>query len=80
MRQLAFGSLTSTQAGTIVHSLRERECRGVRLMSARESRYHSAYAGSGCCRFAATDGLAVMTRLRKRGFVVKVFGLWFANS
>jgi hypothetical protein len=73
MRLLGFGSLTSTQAGSIVHGLRG-SCGFGAKDTGRE------YRGAGCCRYAVTDGSAVMRRLYDRGFVEKHSGLWFAKS
>lgn len=70
-----FGSITSTQAGVIVHGLRGNCGSGTKDDAAQ-----SQYAGTGCCRYASTDGTEVMKRLKKRGYVEKHFGLWFAKT
>ena len=93
MRRLGFGSLTSTQAGVIVHEERRFALAALRRVpianisewagcghGARDDEAKSEYGGSGCCRYAATDGAAVMKRLYDRGFVEKHAGLWFAKS
>jgi hypothetical protein len=82
MRQLGFRSLTSTQAGVICHELRnERAGTGcTRGGTARDDRAKSDYNGVGCCRFASSDGSAVMKSLHEGGYVEKHAGLWFAKS
>jgi hypothetical protein len=82
MRKLGFGSLTSTQAGTIVHAMRNERGRTscTRGGTSRDDRAQSSYKGSGCCRFASTDGSGAMKRLHELGFVEKHAGLWFAKS
>ena len=82
MRQLGFGSLTSTQAGTICHGLRnERKGYGCTTGgTARDDRAQSPYKGSGCCRFASSDGSQVMKALLDLGLVEKHAGLWFAKA
>jgi hypothetical protein len=82
MRRLGFGSLTSTQAGTICHELRN-ERHGQSCTqggTARDDRAKSEYGGEGCCRFASSDGSSMMKGLREQGFVEKHAGLWFAKS
>jgi len=76
-----FGSITSTQAGTIVHEQR-RARRGYSGcgFGVKDDNAHSSYGGSGCCRYAVSDGTDVMKRLRERGFVEKHFGLWFSKT
>lgn len=91
LRQLGFGSLTSTQAGTIVHRVRGHCGYGCPFGEWNTLHYHKSrygggyiapsspgYAGAGCCPYAATDGTSVMKRLERRGYAVKIFGLWFA--
>lgn len=69
LRTLVFGSLTSTQAGRIVHELRGYCGAGAKS--------RGDYQGAGCCPYAATDGSDVMRSLRDRGFVEKQGGLWW---
>ena len=68
LRALGFGTLTSTQAGTLVHSRRGHCGFGARSIG--------TYNGSGCCAYAATDGSAVLRTLLERGIVEKAAGLW----
>jgi hypothetical protein len=74
MRHLGlFGHLTSTQAGVIVHDVR-------RAKGGRCGPQPPGDVSLACCIYAASDGTEVMKRLRKRGYVEKHFGLWFAKS
>ncbi|MBA2742499.1 MAG: hypothetical protein H0U46_10860 [Actinobacteria bacterium] len=78
LRKLAFGSLTTTQAGVIVHDIRRERGRGSCGFGAKNGQ--SDYSGLGCCRYASTDGSAVMKRLADRGYLERHGGLWFAKS
>lgn len=71
LSELRVRTLTSTQAGVIVHAIR-----GHCGYGSRDERYHSVYAGEGCCRYCASDGGDVMKSLARRGLVVKVAGIW----
>lgn len=74
MRQLGLhGSITSTGAGVIVHGERGRCGFGARDVS---STGHE-YAGAGCCRYAGTDGSALMLSLERLGLVEKIGGVWY---
>lgn len=92
MRALGFGSLTSTQAGKICHRERghcfSQVPYGTWNMHYHRSRYggmhyytdlpdHLKYRGEGCCPGACLEGTEVMKRLKRRGFVVKIGGLWY---
>jgi len=71
LRKLALVShMTSTDAGVIVH-----EQRGWHGFGAKDT--GRPYVGAGCCRYASTDGSALMRSLRERGFVEKQGGLWW---
>lgn len=37
------------------------------------------YRGDGCCPYAVSEGTEVMKRLRKRGYVEKIGGLWYTT-
>lgn len=97
LRQLGFGSLTSTQAGTICHSLRghcysqvpygtwnsggyhRSKHGGVHIYPKEHENFESTrYRGAGCCPGACLEGTEVMKRLKRRGFVEKIGGLWYA--
>jgi len=79
MRHLGlFGSITSTQAGVIVHE--QRTARNGYRSCGIGAKTDSDYNGAGCCPYAVSDGTEVMKRLRKRGYVEKHFGLWFAKT
>ena len=69
LRKMVFGSMTSTQAGVIIH-----ERRGHCGFGAKD---RGEYTGAGCCRYAVSDGSAVLVGLRERGFVEKEGGLWW---
>lgn len=73
-----FGSITSTQAGVIVHE--QRTARQGYSGCGHGAKDHGTYTGLGCCRYAVSDGTEVMKRLRDRGFVEKHFGLWFSKA
>ena len=73
-----FGSITSTQAGVIVHE--QRRARQGYGGCGTGAKWRSEYTGAGCCPYASTDGTEVMKRLKKRGYVEKHFGLWFAKT
>ena len=38
------------------------------------------YRGQGCCPGACLEGTEVMKRLKRRGFVVNIGGLWYAAA
>lgn len=76
LRALGFGSLSSTQAGTICHDVRG-HC-GYRVPYGEWNVRGSRYMGGGCCPYAVSEGTEVMKRLKRRGFVEKIGGLWYA--
>ena len=67
------GSLTSTQAGRIVHA-----ARGHCGSGARDSFTHE-YAGAGCCPYAVSDGAEVLYPLAARGLVEMIGGVWYST-
>lgn len=74
MRALAVrGWISSTAAGVIAHAHREERLH--RSFIAHVQRW--GLRGDGCCRWAATDGGAVMKRLAERGLVERYErGVW----
>jgi hypothetical protein len=97
LQRLAYDSLTSTQAGTICHSVRghcfsqvpygrwnidgyhRSKYGGVNIYPKTHTDFEKTrYRGEGCCPGACLEGTEVMKRLKRRGFVVKIGGLWYA--
>lgn len=63
-----FGSITSTQAGKIVHSHRDGGC------------YRCRVNDNGHCQWASSDGNDAMKRLMERGLVRRHRpGVWIAR-
>lgn len=51
---------------------------GVYTMGEKDDEENLRYKGDGCCPYAVSEGTEVMKRLKRRGFVEKRAGLWFA--
>lgn len=79
------GSIRSVEAGVIIHrargdlqfALHVKQHGTERLLTSGSWRVRTTL-GIGCCQYAATDGLAGMKRLMKRGIVERgpVKGTW----
>jgi hypothetical protein len=71
MRRLGLhGSIRAVQAGQIIH-----QCRGRCGFGAKDR--GREYRGLGCCRYASTDGSALLRRLEKSGLVQNIGGVYY---
>lgn len=74
MRALGLrGSIRAVQAGTIAHRGRGHCGFGNRDVSATGS----GYEGEGCCRYASTDGSAILKSLAQYGLVETIGGVYY---